>query len=244
MLAPWDGSEMNILVIGGGGREHALAWKLKQSPRVAQLFCAPGNAGMAGIAECVPADVNDPAGLAALAERVNADPAGLAALAERVNADLAVVGPELPLVQGVADEFATRGLKVVGPTRAAAELEGSKVFAKQFMQRHHIPTGEFTTCADHGDAWRRANWGRRARASSLRSILRGKSCPLSSSPMARPSCPVHLPATTSALSTATRGPTPAAWGLTPTMPWPMPPCASAYSKKLSAPPCPGRCRPA
>jgi phosphoribosylamine--glycine ligase len=130
---------MNILVIGGGGREHALAWKLKQSPRVKQLFCAPGNAGMARIAECVPADVNDPA--------------GLAALAERVKADLTVVGPELPLVQGVADEFATRGLKIIGPSRAAAELEGSKVFAKQFMQRHHISTGEFTTCSDHGDAY-------------------------------------------------------------------------------------------
>jgi phosphoribosylamine--glycine ligase len=130
---------MNVLVIGGGGREHALAWKLKQSPRVGALFCAPGNAGMAGLAECLRADVSDPL--------------GLAALAEQVKADLTVVGPELPLVQGVADEFNRRGLRIVGPTKAAAELEGSKIFAKKFMERHNIPTGSFTACSDHGDAY-------------------------------------------------------------------------------------------
>ncbi|HXE74883.1 MAG TPA: phosphoribosylamine--glycine ligase [Candidatus Xenobia bacterium] len=130
---------MHVLVIGSGGREHALAWKLKQSPRVTQLTCAPGNAGMAALGECVDVDVNDVA--------------GLAALAERIKADLTVVGPEAPLVAGVAEEFVRRGLAMVGPSKAAAELEGSKVFAKQFMQRHGIPTAGFTVCADHGDAY-------------------------------------------------------------------------------------------
>ncbi|MFQ5778209.1 MAG: phosphoribosylamine--glycine ligase [Terriglobia bacterium] len=130
---------MHVLVIGGGGREHALAWKLKQSPRIQKLTCAPGNAGMAQLAECVPADVKDIA--------------GLAALAEKLKADLTVVGPELPLVLGVADEFARRGLKLIGPTKAAAALEGSKVFAKRFMKRHGIPTADFTACSDHGDAY-------------------------------------------------------------------------------------------
>jgi len=130
---------MNVLVIGSGGREHALAWKLKQSPRLRQLFCAPGNAGMARIAECIGAG--------------SSDPVALVALAERVKADLTVVGPELPLVHGVADEFARRGLQIVGPARAAAEIEGSKVFAKQFMVRHNIPTPDFTACSDNGDAY-------------------------------------------------------------------------------------------
>lgn len=130
---------MHILVIGSGGREHALAWKLKQSPRVKKLTCAPGNAGMAVLGDCVAADIKDPA--------------GLAALAERIKADLTVVGPELPLVSGVADEFARRGLKLIGPSKAAAELEGSKVFAKQFMKRHGIPTASFAACSDHGDAY-------------------------------------------------------------------------------------------
>jgi len=130
---------MNVLVLGSGGREHALAWKLKQSPLVKKLVCAPGNPGMAGLGECVAADLNDIA--------------GLATLAERRKADLTVVGPEAPLVAGVADEFTRRGLPVVGPTKAAAELEGSKVFAKEFMKRHGIPTAGFTACWDHGDAY-------------------------------------------------------------------------------------------
>jgi len=130
---------MHVLVIGGGGREHALAWKLKQSPHVQKLTCAPGNAGMAALGECVAVDVSDPA--------------AIAALAEKLKADLTVIGPEAPLVAGVADEFGRRGLAMVGPTKAAAELEGSKVFAKQFMQRHGIPTAGFTVCADHGDAY-------------------------------------------------------------------------------------------
>ncbi len=130
---------MNVLVIGSGGREHALAWKLKQSPGVGKLYCAPGNAGCAEVAECVAADVKDVA--------------GLADLAQKLKADLTVVGPELPLVLGAADEFARRGLKLLGPTKAAAQLEGSKVFAKQFMQRHGIPTADFQACAIPGDAY-------------------------------------------------------------------------------------------
>ena len=117
---------MKILVIGGGGREHAIVWKLRQSPSVEQIWCAPGNGGISDDAECVPGDVKDVK--------------GLAALAEKLHADLTVVGPETPLVLGVADEFASRGLAIVGPIALAAQLEGSKIFAKQFMQRHNIPT--------------------------------------------------------------------------------------------------------
>ena len=117
---------MKILVIGSGGREHALCWKLRQSPRVEKVWCAPGNGGISLDAECVPADVKD---VSALAD-----------LAQKLGADLTVVGPELPLVLGVVDEFEKRGLKIVGPSKAAARLEGSKVFAKQFMERHGIPT--------------------------------------------------------------------------------------------------------
>ena len=126
---------MRILVIGGGGREHALVWKLLQSPLVTDVWCAPGNGGISDECECIPVDTGD----------VEA----IAALAEKLHADLTVIGPELPLVRGVADEFAKRGMALLGPTRAAAELEGSKIFAKEFMQRHAIPTaatiGVFTT---------------------------------------------------------------------------------------------------
>jgi phosphoribosylamine---glycine ligase len=117
---------MKILIIGGGGREHAMAWKLRQSARVEKLWCAPGNGGIAKEAECVPLDAGD-----AIAT---------AELAARLGAELTIVGPELPLVNGVADEFARRGLAILGPRKAAAQLEGSKIFAKHFMQRHGIPT--------------------------------------------------------------------------------------------------------
>ncbi|MGH9718345.1 MAG: phosphoribosylamine--glycine ligase [Candidatus Acidiferrales bacterium] len=117
---------MKILVIGGGGREHALAWRLKQSPSVEKIWCAPGNDGIAQDLECVPLDLKD--------VRAAAD------LAAKLGADLTVVGPELPLVLGVADEFASRGLALLGPARVAAQLEGSKIFAKQFLERHGIPT--------------------------------------------------------------------------------------------------------
>ena len=123
---------MKILVIGSGGREHAICWKLSQSPLTSALYCTPGNAGIAECATCFPADLND-AG-------------SLANLAESVGADLTVIGPEAPLVAGVADVFQTRGLRLVGPLAAAAQLEGSKIFAKQFMARHSIPTAQFTAC--------------------------------------------------------------------------------------------------
>ncbi len=131
---------MKILVIGGGGREHALVWKLRQSPRVEELWCAPGNGGISQDAECCPVDLKD----------VGA----MAALAERLKPDLTVVGPELPLVLGVADEYSRRGFRIVGPSKQAAQLEGSKVFAKEFMERHGIPTAALYGVYDSpGDAY-------------------------------------------------------------------------------------------
>ncbi len=117
---------MKILVIGSGGREHALAWKISQSPHLEKLFCAPGNPGTMSIAENVAIDSSDIQGLADFAAQ------------EKI--DLTVVGPELPLTMGIVDEFEERGLKIFGPDKKTAELEGSKVFAKQFMERHKIPT--------------------------------------------------------------------------------------------------------
>jgi len=123
---------MKVLVIGSGGREHALVWKLRQSPRVTQLYCAPGNGGIAGEATCLAADVK------------NID--SLVALANQIGPDLTVVGPEVPLQLGVVDEFTKRGWRIFGPTKAAAQLESSKSFAKQFMQRHRIPTAHYAIC--------------------------------------------------------------------------------------------------
>ncbi|MGB2805895.1 MAG: phosphoribosylamine--glycine ligase [Candidatus Zixiibacteriota bacterium] len=120
---------MKILVVGGGGREHALVWKLASSPLVDKVFAAPGNAGMAELAECVDIKVEH---LTRLAD-----------FAQRNSVDLTVVGPEVPLTLGIVDEFEKRGLRILGPTRSAAEIEGSKVFAKQFMKKHHIPTASF-----------------------------------------------------------------------------------------------------
>ncbi|MFQ6038469.1 MAG: phosphoribosylamine--glycine ligase [Candidatus Aminicenantales bacterium] len=120
---------MKILVVGSGGREHALAWKISQSPQVKKVFCAPGNAGTRDVAENVAIDPEDIPALVAFAEK------------ERV--DLTVVGPELPLTMGIVDEFEKKGLKIFGPDKNAAELEGSKVFAKEFMARHRIPTARF-----------------------------------------------------------------------------------------------------
>ena len=119
---------MRILVIGGGGREHALVWKLGQSAGVKKLWCAPGNGGIAGEAECLGVDAGDVT--------------GLAALAEEIKPDLTVVGPELPLVNGLVNAFSERRWAVVGPDKKAAQLEGSKIFAKEFLQRHNIPTAE------------------------------------------------------------------------------------------------------
>jgi len=123
---------MKILVIGSGGREHALVWKLRQSPRVTRIYCAPGNAGIAEEAECVPVDVK------------SLD--SMVALANRIQPDLTIVGPELPLMLGVVDEFTRRGWRTFGPTQAAAQLESSKSFAKEFLHRHHIPTAHYAIC--------------------------------------------------------------------------------------------------
>ena len=117
---------MKILVIGGGGREHALVWKLAQSRQVTKLFCAPGNPGIAELAECVPLAVTDIAKLAEFAA------------AQKI--DLTVVGPEAALCAGIADAFQARQLRVFGPTQTAAQLEGSKVFSKQFLLKHNVPT--------------------------------------------------------------------------------------------------------
>jgi len=131
---------MKILVIGGGGREHALVWKLRDSASVEKVWCAPGNGGIASEAECVAADAGDVA--------------GLVVLAEKIAPDLTVVGPELPLVNGLVDAFSERGRLVVGPTKQAAQLEGSKIFAKEFLQRHSVPTAEMYGAYDSpGDAY-------------------------------------------------------------------------------------------
>jgi phosphoribosylamine---glycine ligase len=123
---------MKVLVLGGGGREHALVWKLRQSPRITQLVCAPGNGGIADDAEVAPADLK------------SLD--SIVSLANRLQPDLTVVGPELPLTIGVVDEFTRRGWPIFGPTHAASRLESSKSFAKEFLQRHHIPTAHFAIC--------------------------------------------------------------------------------------------------
>ena len=132
--------EMRILVIGGGGREHALVWKLREGRGVEKVWCAPGNGGIAAEAECVAAEAGDVACL------VN--------LAEKIVPELTVVGPELPLVNGLVDEFMRKGRSIVGPTKEAAQLEGSKIFAKEFLQRHGIPTAEMYGAYDSpGDAY-------------------------------------------------------------------------------------------
>ena len=139
---------MKILVVGNGGREHALAWKIRQSPLVKELYCAPGNAGMAAIADVVPIETSS------IVE--------LADFAQTIGADLTVVGPELPMVLGIADEFQRRGLTIFSPSRAAAEIEGSKAFAREFMQRHEIPSPGFEICATREAAAafvKKAPWG-------------------------------------------------------------------------------------
>jgi len=139
---------MKILVIGGGGREHALVWKLRESSSVRKIWCAPGNAGIAEEAECVAADP--------------ADVPGLVALAERLQPDLTVVGPEVPLVNGLADAFGGRHWPIVGPSRQAAQLEGSKIFSKEFLLRHQIPTaklyGAFASADEGLGALERVDW--------------------------------------------------------------------------------------
>lgn len=129
---------MKILVIGGGGREHAIVWKIAQSPLCDSLIASPGNPGIAELAECFPP--------------VAVTPAAFLQLAQETDADLTIVGPEAPLVSGIVDTFRHHGRKIVGPTRKAAQLEGSKVFAKQFMERAGIPTARFRVAHDSGEA--------------------------------------------------------------------------------------------
>ena len=127
---------MRILLIGGGGREHALAWKLVQSPKVEKLFAAPGNPGMALLQKCECINLNVD------------DLEGVADYAEEQSIDLTVVGPEAPLVAGLADVFKRRGLPVFGPSKDAAQLEGSKAFSKELMAKYNIPTAFFKICED------------------------------------------------------------------------------------------------
>lgn len=129
---------MKVLVVGGGGREHALVWKLAQSPKVTELYCAPGNPGMIGEAQTV-----------AIAD---SDLEGLLAFAQERGIDLTVVGPEAPLVAGIADMFQAQGLKVAGPDSFAAQLEGSKSFAKDFMFKYNVPTARYQVFVDAKEA--------------------------------------------------------------------------------------------
>jgi phosphoribosylamine--glycine ligase len=129
---------MRILVVGGGGREHALVWKLNQSPRVKTIYCAPGNAGIAGSAQCISIVAND----------IQA----LKAFALENHIDLTVVGPEEPLTLGIVDEFEAAGLRIFGPNRDAAQMEGSKTFAKNIMRQAGIPTAAFREFSDYEEA--------------------------------------------------------------------------------------------
>jgi len=131
---------MKILVVGSGGREHALVWKLRQSPRVAQIFCAPGNAGISALATCVTIS----------ATAIDA----LADFARTEEIDLTVVGPEVPLALGIVDLFEEKGLRVFGPRRNAATLEGSKVFMKDLLEKYHIPSAFYATFTDREEALR------------------------------------------------------------------------------------------
>jgi len=133
---------MKVLVVGSGGREHALCWKLRQSPLLRELYCAPGNPGIAEVADLVP--------IAADEIRKLLD------FATDLDVDLTVVGPELPLTLGIVDDFAQRGRPIFGPRQQAAELEGSKVFAKEFMRRHGIPSADFRVAHDAEEARRAA----------------------------------------------------------------------------------------
>lgn len=129
---------MKILVIGSGGREHALAWKLAQSPKAKKVFCAPGNAGIARVAECVPIKADDTAALLDFTKK------------QKIN--LTVVGPEMALTTGVVDSFERSGLKIFGPSKLAAQLEASKAYSKKFMQKYKIPTANYGVFTDANEA--------------------------------------------------------------------------------------------
>lgn len=125
---------MRVLVVGGGGREHALVWKIRQSPKVSQIYCAPGNGGIQEIAQCVDIAAQDIDKLLEFA------------LTEKI--DLTVVGPEVPLALGIVDKFREKGLRIFGPSQKAAEIEGSKAFAKNLMAKYHIPTAQYRVFTD------------------------------------------------------------------------------------------------
>jgi len=129
---------MKVLVIGAGGREHALVWKISQSPRIKQVFCAPGNGGIARLATCV--------------DIAATDLESLARFAKDTRIDLTVVGPEMPLTMGIVDLFQKEGLKIFGPSKGAARLEGSKVFAKELMQKYGIPAAQYRVFTKHDEA--------------------------------------------------------------------------------------------
>ena len=125
---------MKVLVVGSGGREHAICWKLKQSPRVTELYCAPGNAGIGKDAECVPVSAEDIP--------------GIVALAQEKAIDLAVIGPEVPLAMGIVDALEAVGVKTFGPNKKGSQLEASKAFTKSFLARHDIPTAKYKEYTD------------------------------------------------------------------------------------------------
>jgi phosphoribosylamine---glycine ligase len=129
---------MKVLVIGGGGREHALVWKIAQSPKVTKIYAAPGNAGIAQLAECIPVKAEDIP--------------GLLVFAKAKSMDLTIVGPEGPLSLGIADEFTRAGLRVFGPSGKAAEIEASKRFSKDLMRKYHIPTAEYSVFTEKASA--------------------------------------------------------------------------------------------
>lgn len=129
---------MNILVVGSGGREHALVWKISQSLKVDKIYCAPGNAGISQIAQCVDISVDD----------INS----LTDFALKNSIDMTIVGPELPLVMGITDEFTKKGLNIFGPDKMCAQFEGSKAFTKEFLKKYNIPTAEYREYTDYKKA--------------------------------------------------------------------------------------------
>ena len=231
---------MNVLLIGGGGREHALAWKLKQSPLLGTLYCAPGNAGIADVAECLPLDVSDHA--------------AVARFCKENGIGLVIIGPEAPLVAGLTDDLEAQGIKVFGPSKAAAQLEGSKGFTKDLCARAGIPTAAYARFSDApaakayvatqklpivikadglaaGKGVTIAETKSRGRRRDRRLLLGCIRCrwrrggdrgvpARRGSELLRPGrrqrrrCRSPRRRTTSAPSTATRGPTPAAWAPT------------------------------
>src|SRR6266542_2202837 len=130
---------MNVLVIGSGGREHAIVWKVRQSPKLKHLYALPGNPGTGALAENVSGISVD-------------DHSAIVAFCKSRQIDLVIVGPEAPLASGVADALSAQGIRCFGPKRAAAQIEASKVFAKDFMARHHIPTARYATFSNFDEA--------------------------------------------------------------------------------------------